>query len=117
MKTFSTHAAQGEIYIQKIDAVPEGLAPVAVEEGVIVIAHSESGNSHVIDDREGVTVLEKPDAPEGMRLLYALIEKPATLYQNAASPHEGIHLEPGIYALRIAREFDPFTEQARQVAD
>ena len=117
MKKFDTHAAQGEIYIQKISGVPEGVVAVAVEKGKFVISHSESGNSHVIDADDGVTVMEKPDAPEGMRLLYALLEKPTTLYQDAATPHDKIHLEPGIYAFRVAREFDPFAEQVRLVAD
>lgn len=117
MKTFQAHAAQGEIYIQKIDIAPEGLVAVAAEHGKFVISHSESGNSHVIDFAEGVTILEKHDAPTGMRLLYALLEQPAVLRQDAATPHDAIVLEPGIYAMRIAREYDPFAEQARRVAD
>lgn len=117
MKTFKTRAAQGEIYIQKVTELPEGMVPVAAQNGKFVISHSESGNSHVIDAVAGVTVMEKSTAPTGMKILYALLENPVSLYQDADTPHDSIRLEPGIYAFKIAREFDPWTEQARQVAD
>jgi len=64
-----------------------------------------------------VDVLEKPDAPAGMRILYAILDQPAALIQSADKPHGQHQLQPGIYEFRIAREFDPFLEQARMVAD
>lgn len=36
---------------------------------------------------------------------------------DAAAPHGGYDLDAGIYEFRISREFDPFSEQARRVAD
>lgn len=117
MKTFQHAAAQGEVNIRRIDAMPQGLSPVAPERGVYIIGHSESGNTHVID-APGVTVMERTkDVPAGMRMLYAIVENPTALRQNAATPHEAIALPPGIYSFRISREFNPFTEQARRVAD
>jgi hypothetical protein len=110
--------AQGEITIFLIvGAMPAGL--IAHNErdrfGRAIISHSESGNHHLLD--AGVDVLEKPDAPEGMRILYALLDKPARLFQDAPDAHGAHVLAPGLYEMRIAREFDPFAEQARQVAD
>lgn len=117
MQHFQIAAAQGEVNIKRIDAMPEGLSPVAPEKGVFIIGHSESGNTHVID-APGVKVMERTkDVPAGMRMLYAIIEQPTSLHQNAATPHEAIALPPGLYSFRISREFNPFTEQARQVAD
>ncbi len=52
-----------------------------------------------------------------MKMLYAVLENPGQLVQDAAVPHETHNLPPGIYEFRIAREFDPFAEQARRVAD
>ena len=52
-----------------------------------------------------------------MKVLYAILDSPAALIQDAAAPHAGYPLPPGFYELRIAREFDPFAEQARIVAD
>lgn len=109
--------AQGEITIIKLDALPQGMETVPAErvkKGWIV-SHSESGNHHLLT---GGTVMERTDnVPEGMRKLYALLEEPASLIQDAATPHGGYDLEPGAYEFRISREYDPFAEQARQVAD
>lgn len=115
MNTF----AQGEIYARKIDELPDGLSAFNEKKGnAFVISHSESGNHHVIDDA-GVTVMERTtDVPKGMRILYAIVEAPTQLRQDAGvDAHEAHDLAPGIYEMRIAREYDPFTEQARRVAD
>ena len=80
-----------------------------------IISHSESGNHHILT---GGDVMERTDnVPEGMRKLYALLDEPASLVQDAAVPHGSYDLAPGIYEMRISREYDPFAEQARQVAD
>lgn len=116
MNTF----AQGEIYARKITDLPEGLAPFKEKTaaGEWIIAHSESGNHHVING-DGVTVMERTkDVPVGMRILYAIVDAPTQLRQDAGgNPHEPHDLDAGVYEMRIAREYDPFTAQARQVAD
>lgn len=55
--------------------------------------------------------------PEGRGRLYALLDRPVRLFQDAPDAHGEHVLEPGVYEFRIAREFDPFAEQARRVAD
>lgn len=108
--------AQGEITIIRIDALPEGMQtrPVARNAKGWIVAHSESGNHHLLTGGE---VMERVDVPEGMQKLYALLDEPASLVQDATVPHEGYELPAGIYEFRISREFDPFAEQARRVAD
>jgi hypothetical protein len=111
-------AAQGEITVFRIEgAMPSGLIAHNEKDrlGRPIISHSESGNHHVLD--AAVDVLEKPDAPEGMRILYALLDKPIALIQDAPDAHGSHVLQPGLYEMRVAREFDPFSEQARRVAD
>jgi hypothetical protein len=67
---------------------------------------------------DGVIVMERTaDVPAGMQILYAIVDKPAQLRQDAANAHETHDVSPGIYEMRIAREFDPFLQQARRVAD
>lgn len=109
---------QGEIRIDQIDALPEGMATIDVEriaKGYIV-SHSESGHHHLLDGN--VEVVERTnDVPEGMKILYAIVREPSRLHQDAATPHKPIDLDPGIYSMRIKREYDPFAEQARRVAD
>lgn len=110
--------AQGEITIFRIVGdLPAGLVAHGEKDrlGRPIISHSESGHHHVLDGE--VDVLEKPDAPEGIRILYALLDKPTALIQDASDAHGAHMLAPGIVEFRIAREFDPFLEQARRVAD
>lgn len=109
--------AQGEITIIKLDALPEGIETKAVERTAKgwIISHSESGHHHILT---GGDVMERTDnVPAGMQVLYALLDAPASLIQDAAVPHGGYDLDPGIYAFKIAREYDPFAEQARRVVD
>lgn len=109
--------AQGEITIIKIDQIPAGISSRPVERTGKghVIAHSESGHHHVLT---GGDVMERTsDVPAGMQILYALLEEPAELIQDAATPHDGYALPAGTYEFRISREYDPFAEQARRVAD
>ena len=115
MNTF----AQGEIYARKIEALPDGLSPFTEKlAGAWIISHSESGHHHVIPEH-GVTVMERTkDVPQGMRILYAIVDEPTQLRQDATDAHEAHDLDGGsIYEMRIAREYDPFADQARQVAD
>lgn len=109
--------AQGEITIIQIDALPANIKTKSVErtgKGWI-ISHSESGHHHLLT---GGDVVERIDnVPNGMQILYGLLDEPASLVQDAAAPHGGYDLEPGVYEFRISREFDPFAEQARRVAD
>jgi hypothetical protein len=109
--------AQGEITIFSVSELPEGLVPFTDtdQSGRPIISHSESGHHHVLE--RAVKVLEKPDAPEGMQVLYALLDEPTRLLQDAADAHGEHMLAPGYVEFRIARLFDPFSEQARRVAD
>lgn len=111
--------AQGEIYARKIDTLPADLVAFTERDksGDWIIAHSESGNHHLLSGG-GVDVMERTkDVPAGMRVLYAIVKEPTRLFQDATVPHEAHELPPGVYEFRIAREFDPLTEQARRVAD
>jgi hypothetical protein len=109
--------AQGEITIIALDALPEGIETKPVERNAIgyIISHSEQGHHHCLTGGE---VMERTDnVPAGMQIMYALLDEPADLIQDATVPHEGYRLDPGIYAFKIAREFDPFAGQSRRVAD
>ena len=112
-------AQQGEVKVFKIDALPKGMqtrAPEKTKSGAAIISHSESGHHHII---AGADVLERTDnVPAGMAILYAIVKNQTSLKQDAATPHKSIPLEAdSIYELRVSREFDPFAEQARRVAD
>lgn len=109
---------QGEIRIDRIDTLPDcAMKPHTEKHGPdFIISHSEQGHHHLLGG--DVDVMERvQDVPQGARILYAIVKEPTKLWQNATVPHEPINLAPGNYRLTIKREFDPFAEQARRVAD
>ena len=108
---------QGECLIIKIDAIPDGIEKKNVERNArgFVISHSESGHHHVLT---GGNVMERTDSiPQGLQIFYAMHEDPQSFEQDAPNSHEKFDLDPGIYEFRVSREYDPFAEQARRVAD
>lgn len=117
MKTFVSNAAQGEISIRRIDALPANIKPTEKERGMWIIGHSETHHDHVLV-AENPQVFECTNPPAGMRILYAVLDQAADLvHMRGHDTHETIHHEPGIYEYRLGREFDPYAELARQIAD
>lgn len=123
MKSFKRIAAQGEITIIRIGDVPPKSRkrdgkPLALEGGKLIIGHSETGHHHVLERTRGAAVTVMDKAPEGMRILHAILEEPNKLiHERGHDTHETIDLPPGEYEFRIAREFDHYAELARQSAD
>lgn len=108
---------QGECRIVKIGALPEGMQTKPAQKVAkgYVISHSESGHHHLLT---GGDVMERTDkVPAGMQMFYAILDKSESFIQDAANPHGGFTLDPGVYRFDVSREFDPFAEQARRVAD
>jgi hypothetical protein len=108
---------QGEVCIIKIDALPEGMSTIPARrvDAGFVVAHSESGHHHCVT---GGDVIERTnDVPEGMKIFYAILDEPEKLVQDASHAHGEFDLSPGIFEFRVSREYDPFSEQARIVAD
>ena len=109
--------AHGEVnFLRIIDGKPElvGFVTVGAEKGIFVVGHSESGHDHILE-ADGVTMMER--ISDGMKILYAIVEKPVVLKQKAGSPHKDQVVQPGNYIITNNQEYDPFLEQARRVAD
>ena len=122
MKTFKTVAAQGEITIVRIGDVRKvkksGGTPLALDNGKLIIGHSETGHHHVLERTKGATVTVSENAPAGMRVLHAILtEANSLVHERGHDTHETIDLPPGEYEFRIAREFDHYAELARKSAD
>lgn len=121
MKSFEKVAAQGEITIIRINNADHGKRagkPLALEGGKMIIGHSETGHHHVLERSAGATVTVLDRAPEGMRILHAILSEPNKLiHERCHDTHETIALPPGEYEFRIAREFDHYAELSRQSAD
>lgn len=117
MKKFNQVVAQGELTIRRVTSIPASCTPINANGSRFVVGHSETGHHHVISaNGANVWVLDRP--PEGMKILYAILENPTSLdHLRGHDMHESIMLEPGTYEIRVAREFDHYAELARQSAD
>lgn len=120
MKAFKKICAQGEITTDVIDRIPDGAVLRKVEpiDGRLVVSHSESGHDHYIPAADAELLERTDNMPAGMKIFYSIVKNATALKQAAATPHDEISLGANIiYRHRISREFNPFTEQARRVAD
>jgi hypothetical protein len=117
-------AAQGELRIYAIDALPQNIGsrrPDRNTQGSFILAHSEKGHHHVlvgdVDVIEHVETQQLGSQNLAMRTLYAIVREPSMLRQTAADAHVDVKLDPGLYAIRADVEFDPFADQIREVRD
>lgn len=114
MRTFKTQAAQGDLLIRRIDALPEDLQAVAPKNGRHVLAHSETGHDHIVLDRPGVAL--KADPVDQFRAFLIVEGGPVDLeHKREFDTHETLRIEPGLYEIRRQREYTP--EGFRRVAD
>lgn len=119
MKTFENVAAQGEISIRRIGALPSGLVPRNPVNGQHIIGHSETGHHHTMA-AGGVDVLDRPDFSnsEGFARFYLTVAEPREMeHERPYDTHESLLLAPGNYEITINREYDPYAELARQTMD
>ena len=117
MKAFQNMAAQGDILLIKIDALPKGVVAVEPENGRHIVAHSETGHHHVIERERAGAVTTMYRLPEEIYELFLVVEGGPTLleHERPFDTHEPIQLGEGIYKVRRQREYTP--EGYRRVAD
>lgn len=106
MKTIQLTYQQGDLLMRRIEKLPDGPRKV-INKGKCVLAHGESGHSHVVedDDAELVQIGE-------MMLL--------TITNPNPVKHEEHHhrtIAPGIWEIGRVREYDWFSKMTRQVID
>lgn len=97
---------QGDVWIEKIDTVPNSAVDVPLENGRIVLAHGEvTGHAHAIKSRRA-----KLRQSGGER--YLSVSSPVSLSHEE---HATIAIPPGNYRVQIQKEYSP--EAIRNVAD
>jgi hypothetical protein len=97
---------QGDVIGRRLDQMPEASGAV-IGRKRLVLAHGESGHSHVIEEEEAELLRI------GDRMILNLTRQ-ATLKHEE---HKPITLEPGIWEIGRVREFDWFAMMGRQVCD
>lgn len=101
---------QGDVFLRRVDALPQGLTPVARDKGQVILAYGEvTGHAHRVIDRGGTAQLYQGDG--GVR--YMTIEE---LTEVVHEEHGTVQLEPGVYELPPQMEWDDSMEP-RQIAD
>lgn len=104
MKIFIERAAQGDLYIVKIDKLPVGLEQATPEDGRLIVGHSETGHHHVIDAER----VEMYRLPEEIYECFLVVKEAAPLtHLRNFDTHEPIMLAPGTYRVKRQREYTP----------
>jgi hypothetical protein len=114
MKLFRDQAAQGDLYIRRIEALPKGVKKSKSTHGKFIVAHSETGHHHVIADKKGVQIFHGSDPLVSYLTVIDQVE--VTLeHLRDFDKHEALLIPGGTYEIRRQREYTP--EGWRQVAD
>ena len=95
---------QGDLCIRRIDAIPSSAVPSAAENGVHVLAHSETGHHHVIDSRSAQLLIDKTN--EFIAWL-DVAEESEIVHLRDFDTHAPLTLPPGKYEVRRQREYTP----------
>jgi len=117
MKTFTKCAAQGDLYIRRIESLPKNVKPVDAEKGVFVVAHSETGHNHVIEAAPNVQLFTTGDPMISYLQVIEATEEAEIVIKHLRSfdTHESISIPNGTFEIRRQREYSP--EGWRRVAD
>jgi hypothetical protein len=116
-RTFKNQAAQGDLLLRRVAALPANLKASPVEQGVFIVAHSETGHNHVIDARPNVKVYDTEDLLLSYLEVIEATDATETLLRHLRGhdTHETLSIPPGVYELRRQREYTP--EGWRRAAD
>lgn len=117
MKTFENQSAQGDLLLRRVSKLPDGVKPLKSENGVFIVAHSETGHHHVIAERQGVQVFTSDDPLVSYLQVIDATEKTEAILEHLRNfdTHESIKIPAGIFELRRQREYTP--EGWRKVTD
>src|SRR5437870_9481684 len=97
---------QGDLIGRKLSEMPSGVQ-VHIACKRLVLAHGESGHSHVIEDDEAELIRI------GERMLLSLTKQAIVTHEE----HKAITIAPGIWEIGRVKEYDYITKMERQVVD
>lgn len=110
----STAPADRPMILRRIDASPAGKIKV-VAKRKLVLAHGESGHSHIIEDDDAELI------QIGEQMLVRLGKAVTVKHEEHNAPNslmpEPVILAPGIWEVGRVREYDYFAKMVRKVVD
>lgn len=107
---------QGDVVLKRIDSIPNGAVKVDSEHRGYTVAYGEAtGHAHIIQDTQGVELYELD------KVLYVKALRDADLKHlkpnDLQAEHNTVPIPSGLWKIGIVREYDPFTEEIRNVRD
>lgn len=114
MKTFNKVAAQGDLLLIRIDALPSHVVQQLPTNGQHVVAHSETGHHHVVEASDVGFYADPKDDMKSYLVVQGIIGAQLE-HLRTFDTHETLLIPPGIFELRRQREYTP--EGWRRVED
>lgn len=107
--TFKNQAAQGDLMIRRIEALPASATPMKAEKGAFIVAHSETGHHHIIAERPNVKMFTTGDPMVSYLQVIEATDATETLLEHLRSfdTHKTIAIPPGTFEIRRQREYTP----------
>lgn len=106
------HISHGEVNIFSGSKIPNGAVKIKPTSKGYKVADSETtGNFHMIEDKQGVEMYEKGG------VLYLKNDVPTDVFCVHEGRHDTITLEPSVWEIEAAQEYDYLTHEKRAVAD
>jgi hypothetical protein len=98
-------AAQGDVLFRKVAALPAG-AKLDETKGPIVVAHSETGHHHAIDEASGAKLYRLENDP--MVCYLQLAADVEVTHHRPYDTHAPLKLAgPGVFEVKRQREYTP----------
>lgn len=103
-------ARQGDVFVEKISALPTGTTKVETK----IVAEGEGHHEHVVN--ENVDIVMKDG------VMYLVVNEDTTMDHvtkgtTTQAEHNPVSLEKGYYQVTIQREYDPYEDVIRQTRD
>jgi hypothetical protein len=108
-------AAQGDVLFRRIPDLPEGVVEQHRPRR-LVVAHSETGHHHAIDDL-GVRLFEQRRPNPLICYLSVDGDHADVVHHRPHHAHETLRLEPGLWEVRGQREWSPEEPVGQVVVD
>ena len=100
---------QGDVIINPVEEIPDGAKPVAsCARGYILAEGSATGHAHVVKKNAGIEFVENGGK------FYLRNARPVTVRHEE---HKPVTVPAGTWKIVKVREYDHFSEEARNVAD
>lgn len=113
MKRVKNVCFQGDVMFRRIDALPSGTVEQP-KSGPVVVAHSETGHHHAIDENQA-RLFERLERDPMVCFLSIDGKYADVVHHRPHDTHETVRLLKGVWEVRRQREWTP--EGLRRVED